>query len=442
MDVQRKRVTIMGLGHFGGGVAVTRWMARHGARVTVTDVADRQTLAGSLSALSGVSLEACHLGGHREEDFTRADLLVVNPAVRPDNPFLDLAREAGAEITTEIGVFLRICPAATIGVTGTNGKSTTAAMIAAVLEADYRRVWLGGNLGGSLLDHGEQIEPSHWVVLELSSFQLSYSGPGTPVPRVAVITNCAPNHLDWHRSYGEYIAAKQSLLRRQRADDLAVLNTDDTEVASWTHLIRGRPIALVDADEIPALAVPGRHNRSNARLAATVGRALEVDPEKVRGALAGLEGLPQRLELIGQWQGRRFIDDSAATTPESTMAALQADLGPLWLLAGGRTKGADLGPLAARIVRSACGAAFYGESAEDLAAQVLGRSPDFPATATRTLDEAVAWCWERSRPGQCLVLSPGCSSRDQFQNYRQRSEYYREQVEILIRDARRVNRDD
>ncbi len=432
----------MGLGHFGGGVAVTRWMARHGARVTVTDVADRQTLAGSLSALSGVSLEACRLGGHRAEDFTRADLLVVNPAVRPDNPFLDLAREAGAEITTEIGVFLRNCPAATIGVTGTNGKSTTAAMIAAVLEADYRRVWLGGNLGGSLLDHGEQIEPRHWVVLELSSFQLSYLGADTPVPRVAVITNCAPNHLDWHRSYGDYIAAKQSFLKRQRDDDIAVLNTEDAEVASWAHLVRGVQLPLAAPERIPEMTVPGLHNRCNARLAAAVGEALGIDPDRIRKGLVSFGGLPQRLEPIGELQGRRFIDDSAATTPESTMAALQADLGPLWLLAGGRTKGADLGPLAARIVRSACGAAFYGESAEDLAAQVLGRSPDFPATATRTLDEAVAWCWERSRPGQCLVLSPGCSSHDQFQNYRQRSQYYRQQVETLIRDVRRVNRDD
>lgn len=431
MSIQGKRVTVMGLGHFGGGVAVTRWLARQGARVTVTDVADERALADSLSQLEGLPLEACHLGGHRDADFVAADLVVVNPAVRPDNPFLLIAREAGATLTTEIAVFLRACPAPVIGVTGTNGKSTTAAMIASILEADYRQVWLGGNLGGSLLDKLDWIDPKHWVVVELSSFQLTYLQPGTRIPQLAVITNCTPNHLDWHGTFENYIAAKQSFLTRQRHKDLAVLNTDDPEVATWPHLIRGKQVGLVDADSVPELLVPGRHNRLNARLAATVGIAAQVHPEMIREALAAFRGLPQRLQPVAEVEGRRLINDSAATTPESTLAALESGPDPVWLLAGGRSKGGDFGPLASTIVRKACGAAFYGESAGDLLAQVQARAPAFTAVAVATLDEALRWCWQRARPGHAILLSPACSSQDQFQNYRSRGRHFEQLIGAL-----------
>ena len=230
----RQRATIMGLGHFGGGAAAARWLATQGAIVTVTDLADEQTLAAALQSLADAKISAFHLGGHREEDFRQADLVVVNPAVRPHppNPWLAIARENGARLTTEIDLFLEECPAAAIGVTGSNGKSTTAAMIAAILQADGRRTWLGGNIGGSLLDRLDEIRPDDGVVLELSSFQLWYLRPETRVPHIGVITSFSPNHLDWRASMDEYAAAKQILLQRQRSDDLAVLNTHDPRLAS------------------------------------------------------------------------------------------------------------------------------------------------------------------------------------------------------------------
>ena len=176
MQYRGQRATVMGLGHFGGGAAAARWLAGQGAIVTVTDLADEKTLAAGAGKSRRVPIAAFHLGGHREEDFRQADLVVVNPAVRPGNPWLAIARENGVRLTTEIDLFLEACPAASIGVTGSNGKSTTAAMIAAILQAGGRRTWLGGNIGGSLLDHLDEIGPDDGVVLELSSFQLGIFG--------------------------------------------------------------------------------------------------------------------------------------------------------------------------------------------------------------------------------------------------------------------------
>ena len=212
MQLYGQRATVMGLGRHGGGVGAARYLAEQGARVTVTDLADADALADSLDELAGAGIERFHLGGHREADFTEADLVVVNPAVRPDNPFVELARTAGARITSEIELFLDACPAPVIGVTGTTGKSTTAAMIAAALDAAGRRSWLGGNIGRSLLADLPRIRSDDWVVLELSSFQLHWLGENVRWPRLAVLTNFAPNHLDWHGSVEHYRQSKQRLL--------------------------------------------------------------------------------------------------------------------------------------------------------------------------------------------------------------------------------------
>ena len=290
MNYRGRRATIMGLGHFGGGVAAARWLAEQGAVVTVSDAADENALADSLPLLADVPIAAIHLGGHRAEDFQRADLIVVNPAVRPDSPWLHAARQSGARLCTELELFIENCPARIIGVTGSNGKSTTAAMIASILSlpspfgrgaggegetiadsdaltlalsqrerghAAERRTFLGGNIGGSLLDDLPRMTPDDWVVLEISSFQLWHFGSCTPhAPReeaahgvcrvhVAVVTGCSPNHLDWHGSFADYVAAKQRILSGQTPDDFAVLNTFDAEVASWLPLVRGRPILSV-----------------------------------------------------------------------------------------------------------------------------------------------------------------------------------------------------
>jgi UDP-N-acetylmuramoylalanine--D-glutamate ligase len=430
MSFRGRRVTIMGLGHFGGGVEAARWFARHGAEVSVTDLADEETLAESLGALQGERIARFHLGGHREEDFRRAEFVVVNPAVRPDNPFLRIARESGARLTSEIALFMAIARAPIIGVTGSNGKSTVAAMIAAIVRKAGRRAWLGGNIGESLLKRCELIGAEDWVVLELSSFQLWHLGPNAAMPRIAVITGCSPNHLDWHTSYEDYTAAKQRILLGQTRHDLAVLNTHDREVAEWEGLVRGRLVGLPPLGEIPRLSVPGQHNRVNAACAAAAAVAIGFDRQEICRGLEEFRGLPQRLQPVGSVAGREFYNDSTSTTPESTIAAVESLQRPVWLLAGGKDKGLDFGDLAAAVVEKTRGAAFFGSVRRVLLGWATARNTQFPCTATETMAEALRWCWEQSRPGETIVLSPGAASGDQFRNFRQRGRQFDE----LVRD--------
>jgi UDP-N-acetylmuramoylalanine--D-glutamate ligase len=495
-DYRGRRATIMGLGHFGGGVTAARWLAGQDAIVTISDTADETALADSLAQLADVPIAAVHFGGHREEDFRDAELVVVNPAVRPNSPWLQLARRSAGRLVTELELFMENCPGRIIGVTGTNGKSTTAAMIASILMAGGHasgrslgeehllssplplgegqgvraapletepvespppgrphpsplpegegtgqtqpaQVFLGGNLGGSLLERLPEIGPQDWVVLEVSSFQLWHFGPAARMPHVAVVTGCSPNHLDWHGSYADYVAAKQRMLTGQTPDDIAVLNTLDGEVAGWSRLIHGRLMPLFSLDELPPLCVPGRHNRINAACAAAVAAAVGCDREAIGQGLARFRPLPQRLEWLAVVEGRRFYNDSAATTPESTIAALESLDMPVWLLAGGKSKGAQLAPLAAEIARRAQGAALFGSTGEELRDRIRGQAPQFPCIAVETMDEALGWCWRRSRPAEAIVLSPACASTDQFRNFRHRGEHF---VELVRRLANPLNR--
>ncbi len=431
MDFKGKRATIMGLGRFGGAVAAAEWLARQGAIVTVTDLKDEAALADSLAALEEVPIAHLHLGGHCEEDFSRTNLLVVNPAVRPGNRFVQIARDSGARLTTEIALVIDRCPVPVIGVTGSNGKSTTAAMIAAILRADGPRCWLGGNLGGSLLEKLQWMEPGDWTVLELSSFQLWRLGSNTPMPHISVVTGCTPNHLDWHRDYAEYVAAKQRILLQQTEDDLAVLNTLDREVALWEPLVRGRRVPLPSLEEIPALKVPGEHNRINAACAAAAAQGVGCTWDAIRHGLSEFDGLPQRLEQFAAIEGRRFYNDSTSTTPESTMAALRSLDGPVWLLVGGKDKGTDFGDLAATLAERAAGAAFFGSVRDVLQGSASARDLQFPCTATETMGDALRWCWECSAPGDAIVLSPGFASADQFDNFRIRGNEFVRLVKAL-----------
>ena len=418
----------MGLGHFGGGVAAARWLAEQGALVTVTDLADETVLADSVSALADVPIHRFRLGSHCVDDFRRADLIVVNPAVKPQDGLLRIAQEARVRLTSEIELFLERCPARIVGVTGSNGKSTTAAMTAAILQAEQRTTWLGGNIGNSLLDKLGQITSRDSVVLELSSFQLQHVSDQTRMPEIAVVTNCSPNHLHWHGSFERYQAAKQRILTGQNVHDMAVLNTADEQLGSWTHLIRGRRVPLIDRNEIPPLSVPGEHNRLNAICAATAAVACGCGLEAVRRGLAEFSPLVHRLEPVGLIAGRRLFNDSSATTPESTIAAIDA-LGPkLWLLAGGSDKGIDFNPLAGAIAGGTCGAAFYGSVRKLLYEKVVAQTPDFSCTMTQTMSDGLLWCWQRSQPGEVILLSPACASHDQFRNFKQRGEIFKRLV--------------
>jgi UDP-N-acetylmuramoylalanine--D-glutamate ligase len=434
-----RRVTVMGLGRHGGGVAAARWLAEQGALVTVTDNASEQALADSLAELRGAPITRYQLGGHREGDFTSGDLIVVNPAVRPDNSFIAAARAAGVPLTSEVELFLDRCPGHVIGVTGTNGKSTTAAMIAAILAADGRRTWLGGNIGRSLLGELKGMTADDWIVLELSSFQLGWLNDTTRWPEIAVVTNCTPNHLDWHGTFDAYQQAKRRLLSRQGAEGTVVLNGGDQLVSRWGGFARGR-VRLVQTDQgVPPLRIPGAHNRVNAACAAAAAEAAGCSAKAIRPGLEEFLGLPHRLQLLAQLAGRSFYNDSMATTPESVIAAVDTFSLGAWFLVGGYDKGFDYGQMTKKLARLAHGVACFGAARQTIAAQIEGQpAPRCACASFVTMEEALEWCWSQSQAGEAIVLSPACASYDQFRDYRHRGETFAALVRAL--DDQRAGR--
>ncbi|MGD9854454.1 MAG: UDP-N-acetylmuramoyl-L-alanine--D-glutamate ligase [Planctomycetaceae bacterium] len=429
----------MGLGSFGGGLGVVRYLHACGLCVTVSDLRSADQLAGTLDRLANLDRVVLRLGEHREIDFTDTDLIVVNPAVRLGHPLIEQARSRGICITSEIGLFWERCRGRIAAVTGTNGKSTTTKLLHHLLQTDGRRAWLGGNIGGSLLPDVDRIGRDDWVVLELSSFQLAALDELQVSPEVAIVTNFAPNHLDWHETIDAYRAAKQTILRWQRAADLAVLNATGG-VSAWET--RGRRL-LFRVEELPRgwhagghSPLRGAHQQENAAAAVTAARSMGVSEAAVRTGLETFVGLPHRLQLVGIREGRRCYDDSASTTPESTLAALASFEEPVVLLAGGADKGVDLSMLADGIVTSARAAVLLGAVAPTLHDLIESRLPTTPTetrrlrrvTIAQSLGEAVEQALDVSEPGDVVLLSPGCASYGWFDNYVERGLAFTELV--------------
>jgi len=412
-----KRVTVMGLGRFGGGVGVAKWLHGRGAHVLVTDMASAAALAQPLSELPN-GIEA-RLGEHTVADFTSADLVVASPAVsKPWNDlYLNAAIKTGVPITTEIGLAVDRLPDRTriIGVTGTAGKSTTSAMIARALEAANARVHLGGNIGGSLLE--AEIRPSDFVVLELSSFMLHWLGQSAWSPGTAVVTNVTPNHLDWHETFEHYERSKRHVAAHQQTGDL--LLTD-----RWPELTAATRVHPFD--NIPTLALPGTHNRANAAMAlaattATLDRhGIEHNRLALANAIAAFPGLPHRLQLVATHAGVSFYNDSKCTTPEAVALAVEAlaDRVPranIHLIAGGADKGVDL----AAIANLACAIGSL-HTIGTTGPHIYELSASRKAAHHGTLDQAFTAAVGEARAGHAVLLSPGCASWDQFANYEAR----------------------
>ncbi|MCP4593576.1 MAG: UDP-N-acetylmuramoyl-L-alanine--D-glutamate ligase [bacterium] len=423
------RVVVMGLGRFGGGVGVSKWLAGQGARVVVSDRAEASTLAESIAKVSGLGIEI-HCGGHDPNDLAGADLLVVSPAVdKTRSEFVAAARDGNIPITSEMNLFVERCPGRIVGVTGTTGKSTTCAMLHAVLQAaakrgevKARRVYFGGNIGSSLLGDLDSISPDDLVVLELSSYQLEDLAALRQSPPVAAITNLSPRHLDRHGSYEAYVNAKLNICRHQHSGEAVVLGSTDAmllaAVADITDRTGARLLTCEPwAGEGPALKVLGQHNRRNAALATRVAERLGVSRVFAAAALAEFEGLPHRLQFVGQVDGVDFINDSKATSPEAVAAALDASDRSVILIVGGKSQEASWEPVLARRSDSIAAAICMGESGPGLAKLLSG-------TVVATLKDAVAEARRQARPGDTVLLSPGCPSFDQYANYEARGQAF------------------
>ncbi len=423
------RAVVMGLGRFGGGVGAARFLATRGARVLVTDLAAPESLAASVAALEGLDI-TFRLGEHCDEDFRQADLLVVNPAVKATgNRFIALAREAGAKVTSEIRLLVNHLSQRlsdrrrVVGVTGTAGKSTTTAMIGHVLarqtggQMGPRRVHIGGNLGGSLLERLDAIRADDVVVLELSSFMLAGLDEDRWSPGLAVVSTFAANHLDWHSDVDDYRRAKQTILRHQQPGDAAILGPD---AADWPTAPDVRRVVVGSSSETLPLLTPGTHNQLNAQLALAACEFLGMQRAAAAAALADFAGLPHRLQLVAERQDVRYYNDSKATTPEAAMLAMQSFApGIVHAILGGYDKKADLGAMAQLAARRCRAVYTVGATGAAIAAAAksIGAAEVVPCG---DVDAAVAATTTRVHRGDVVLLSPGCASWDQFDNFEQR----------------------
>jgi UDP-N-acetylmuramoylalanine--D-glutamate ligase len=465
-DLADKRVLVMGLGRFGGGVGVTRFLVRRGARVLVNDAGSPDKLRQSIDKLAGLPVDF-RFGEHLPGDFTSADLIVVNPAIDPHkHECLIAARDAGVELTSEVRLLVERLPnpRRIIGVTGTAGKSTVVAMIGHMLQVQsaksevrsakcevrsdqhetagatshfelrtshFPRTWVGGNIGGSLLESIDEIGGDDWVVLELSSFMLEMLGEAKWSPHTAVATNVSPNHIDRHGTFGAYIAAKQAILDHQPADGRAVLGS-----GAAVHLTpRVEDVTIINdaqaLEELAALKLPGRHNLFNAHLALAA-----CEHAAPRGAciaaLATFAGLPHRCQLVAEAGGVRFYNDSKATTPEATYLAVSGFApGRVHLIVGGYDKQIDLAPLAA-FASQHCKALYTIGQTGDAVADIADAG-DAEVVRAGTLDEAVRQAVSRTAAGDVVLLSPACASYGMFDNFERRGEAFVELVMKLTR---------
>ena len=424
-----RHVTVMGLGRFGGGLGVTRWLVDRGADVLLTDTADAAALAEPLARIEEPVRDGAvelRLGAHNVSDFTATDAVIVNPAVPTPwrNRFVRAAAAAGVPRLTEIGLVTdRLDQSRVIAVTGSAGKSTTAAMAHHALGRLGHDALIGGNFGGSLLPSLEKAGPGTITVLEVSSAMLWWlAGPGGDGfrPRAAVVTGFAPNHLNWHGDEAHYRACKMCLLRGLGEDAVTVLGPGLEDWASGSTGEVCTPGPTPDAT-----GLPGRHNAQNAGLAAAAVRGLTGDaPRDIHRAMRTFPGLPHRLCDLGRRAGVRFFDDSKSTTPGATALALRAlaesGLDRVHLIAGGYDKGIDLGPMLA------ADAGLVGVYAIGATADAVLTIAGGLGVRCGSLGTAMEQIRSRAAEGDAVLLSPGCASWDQFENFEQRGQRFAE----------------
>lgn len=455
MRLRGKQVLVFGLGQYpqGSGVAAALWLAEQGARVTVTDLKAAERMPLTVAQLRGKRRITLVLGKHRTADFARAELIVRNPGVPWSSPLLALARRRGIPVHSDVTLFLEACPAPVAAITGTRGKSTSAALAAAMLAASGFRTWLGGNIRVSPLTFLEKVRPAHRVVLELSSFLTETLGPGRRAPEVAAITNLMRDHLNFYPGMRAYAAAKERIFAFQDEDGVAVVNRDDPRTRKMGERVPGRRrwwsvrpfpeenggflrgsrlVVRQDGEErvvadLRTMRLAGAHNRANAVVAALTALAAGATDAGVRKALRAFRGLPDRQETVAVRRGVRYVNDTTATTPDALLAALVAfgDKRHLILIAGGTDKRLGFAALPAA-VRSAVKLLILlpGTGTDKMKKAFFRARLRTPAFEADSMDAAVALAAGVAERGDVVLLSPGCASFGLFANEFDRGERF------------------
>jgi UDP-N-acetylmuramoylalanine--D-glutamate ligase len=411
-------VTALVVGAARSGIALATHLIASGEAVRVVDRKPAAELHDEIAQMpGGVDLRL----GDESGALDGVNVVYASPGVPWDSPLLNEARARGIPLSSEIDLFLKLNKGTVVGITGTNGKTTTTALTGVVLAAGKRPVVVGGNIGDTVLDRLDEITPEHWVVLELSSFQLE--SVAQPRLHAGVILNITPDHLDRHGTFERYVDLKARAIEFAGPEDFAVLNGRDEVTRALAARTRAQVIWFDQHQPLPPMPLPGRHNVENALAAAAVGRIAGLSDETINAAIRSFKGVEHRLELVGEWAGVRWFNDSKATNPDAGRVALNAFPGaPVVLIAGGYGSGFELKDWVADVLAHTEAVVLIGASA-DLLQEALRDHPK--VVRASTLEEAVKAAAGLTRLGGVVLLSPAYKSFDMFKDYEDRGNQFK-----------------
>jgi UDP-N-acetylmuramoylalanine--D-glutamate ligase len=444
MELKGKKVLVLGLARTG--MECARFLALQGANVLVSDLRHEEELKQEMDGLSGLPIRY-HLGGEERRWLDGVDCVIPSPGVAAENPLLSEAGTRGIPILSEIELAYRFLPAPLVAITGTNGKSTTTTLIGAMLEAGGITVFVGGNLGAPMI--GFVSGAWEWGVVEISSFQLEWVEEFRP--RIALLLNLTEDHLDRYANFAAYCRAKERIFAAQTKDDVAILNRDDALVWAMRARVRARVasfgfaevneglFAVSDAivwrdgskeERFPlsAVKIQGVHNVENMMAAIAAAKSVGIAREVIQRTLEAFPGLEHRLEFVREKNGARYYNDSKGTNVGAVVKSLAGFSAPVILLAGGVDKGGDYGVLRGGIEQKVRRLVLFGAAKETIA-RVLGHLTE--TVIVENLEAAVRDAAAHARPGDVVLLSPACSSFDQFRNYSERGKVFKSLVQAL-----------
>jgi UDP-N-acetylmuramoylalanine--D-glutamate ligase len=462
MELKDKRVLVVGLGK--SGVASALFLKAHGARVTVSDTKSGDELRNEIPVLldHGITVET---GGHGERTFRGQDLIVVSPGVPVDAPLLAQARAMGEAVIGEIELAAQFLPGPIVAITGSNGKTTTTALTGEIMAAGGLPALVGGNIGTPAISLAERAKPETVIVLEVSSFQLETIQ--TFRPKVAVVLNVTPDHLDRHRTFEAYVDAKARIFENQRGEDFAVLNEDDptcvamaartraqvfwfsreTEVKQGAWVREGNIFFRDGTDEqktsqreimlVSEIPLKGAHNLENVLAGVCAGALMGCAAEKIRQAVRDFKAVEHRLEFVATIRGVDYYNDSKATNVDATIKALESFPANIHVILGGKDKGSDYSVLNDLLRQRVKRVYTIGAAAGKIEAQIVSspgsqaKSGGVEVVHAETLENAVRKANAVAQPGDVVLLAPACASFDQFKNYEHRGQVFKEIVRGL-----------
>lgn len=451
-----KTALVIGLGRFGGGAGAIKFLSDICKKILVCEQKTPAEFKDVMKELSGFKNIEFKFGAHQQQDFENKDIIILNPSVMVSSNIYRWAKNSGASVFTEITLFFSLCKSKKIGITGTLGKSTLTMALYTVLKNSGKRCWVGGNIGGSLLSNLNEMSESDFVILELSSFQLQYFPQYNLSPYIGIILNIYPDHLDKHSGFDEYKNTKLNLIRYQTNNDFAILNQDAPEVAEFWKYTKAKVYffsekeytqngTFIEENNIYFCDNGKRENIFNLGLInnkfihhSTIlaltccAKILNIGNEEIVRGLNSFKNLEHRMELVGEYNGRKFINDSNATTPQASIFGLDLIKGCKIVITGGKNKYIDYEPVCKKLATDSKAIFLIGETTPVFSTLIKRFNANATVYESANLQEAVISAYKISSQGDYIILSPATSSFDQFPNFVERGNAFKKVVKEIM----------